>query len=330
MKRKKELFIVLTSLLVIIFSVSVAYFATQILGTGKDVSVTSADLKVVFTSGNGTIANTELEPGWTSGENTFTVKNETSSTYTYNIIIKDLLNTFVTEGFLVYKITSTDGGYNMTEFADVPKSSTATDTILAENISIAKGATHTYKVIFNYNNSDDIDQSEDMDKILTGTLYISQFDDVIVTFDVNGGKVSDTSSLTSVVKYLGTYGELPSVISRTGYIFDGWYTEKEGGTRISETSKVMSLGNQTLYAHWIGMKFIVRFDVNGGNDLNANEKELEIVYGQRYGNLPTPTREGYTFEGWFTSDEDGVQIIPETVCNIIADDHTLFAHWTKK
>ena len=174
MKGKKELIVVLTSLLVIVLSVSVAYFTTKILGTGKDISVTSADLKVIFTSGSGTINGTNIEPGWSSGENTFTVKNESNGTYKYNIIIKDLVNTFTTSGFLVYKITSPDGGYNMADFVDVPKSSTATDTVLAENISIEKGKTHTYKIIINYNNSDDVDQSADMGKTLTGKLFITK------------------------------------------------------------------------------------------------------------------------------------------------------------
>ena len=173
MKRKKELIVILSSLLVIVLSVSVAYFTTKILGTGKEISVESADLKVIFTSGSGTINGTNIEPGWTSGENTFTV-NESNGTYKYNIIIKDLVNTFVTEGFLQYKITSTDGGYNMIDFVDVPKSSTATDTILAENISIEKGATHTYKIIINYNNSNDVDQSADMGKTLTGKIFITK------------------------------------------------------------------------------------------------------------------------------------------------------------
>ncbi len=173
MKRKKELIVVLTSLLVIVLSASVAYFTTKILGSGKDVSVTSADLKVIFTSGSGTINGSNIEPGWTSGENTFTVKNESNGTYKYNIIIKDLVNTFVTEGFLVYKITSADGGYTMSDFADVPKSSTATDTVLAESISIEKGATHTYKIVINYNNSDDVDQSADMGKMLSGKIFIT-------------------------------------------------------------------------------------------------------------------------------------------------------------
>ena len=174
MKRKKELIVILSSLLVIVLSVSVAYFTTKILGTGKEISVESADLKVIFTSGSGTINGTDVEPGWSSGEDTFTVKNESNGTYKYNIIIKDLVNTFVTEGFLQYKITSTDGGYNMTDFADVPKSSTATDTVLAENISIEKGTTHTYKIVINYNNSDDVDQSEDMGKTLSGKIFITK------------------------------------------------------------------------------------------------------------------------------------------------------------
>ena len=174
MKRKKELIVILSSLLVIVLSVSVAYFTTKILGTGKDISVTSADLKVIFTSGSGTINGTNIEPGWSSGENTFTVKNESNGTYKYNIIIKDLVNTFTTSGFLVYKITSPDGGYNMADFVDVPKSSAATDTVLAENISIEKGKTHTYKIIINYNNSDDVDQSADMGKTLTGKLFITK------------------------------------------------------------------------------------------------------------------------------------------------------------
>ena len=175
MKRKKELIVILSSLLVIVLSVSVAYFTTKILGTGNEISVESADLKITFTSGSGTINGTNIEPGWTSGENTFTVKNESNGTYKYNIIIKDLVNTFVTEGFLQYKITSADGGYNMTDFVDVPKSSTATDTTLAENISIEKGATHTYKIIMNYNNSDDVDQSEDMGKLISGKIFIEKF-----------------------------------------------------------------------------------------------------------------------------------------------------------
>ena len=181
MKRKKELIVVLTSLLVIVLSVSVAYFTTKILGTGKEISVESADLKVIFTSGSGTINGTNIEPGWSSAENTFTVKNESNGTYKYNIIIKDLVNTFVTEGFLQYKITSTDGGYNMTDFTDVPKSSSARDTVLAFNINIDKGATHTYTIEIKYLESTDVDQSADMGKKLSGKIFIEKYETTLIS-----------------------------------------------------------------------------------------------------------------------------------------------------
>ncbi len=170
---KRKLFIILGSLLVVVLSVTVAYFTTEIFGSGKEVTVSSADLKIVFTSGTGTISGTEIEPGWSSGVNSFTVKNESSGVYKYNIVIKDLVNTFVTTGYLQYKITSADGGYNMSEFKDVPKSDAAKDEILAYSVEIAKGKTHSYSIEFKYLNSAN-DQSDDMGKTLSGTLYIEK------------------------------------------------------------------------------------------------------------------------------------------------------------
>ena len=174
MKKKKELIIILGSLLVVVLSVSIAYFTTTINSKNSNVSTSSAELKIVFTSGTGTIAGAEIEPGWSSGVNTFTVKNQGNGTYKYNIVIKDLINTFVTTGYLQYKITSTDGGYNMSDFTDVPKSKTAKDKVLAYSVEIAKGATHTYNVEFRYLNSTTVNQNEDMGKKLSGTLFIEE------------------------------------------------------------------------------------------------------------------------------------------------------------
>ncbi|HBP12927.1 MAG TPA: hypothetical protein DD613_02535, partial [Firmicutes bacterium] len=115
--QKKKLTLVIVSLLVVVLSVSLAWFTTQIIGKGKDVSVTSANLQIVFTDSDGALTETDIEPGW-SATKTFTIKNDTKTEYKYNIVIKDLLNTFVTEGYLQYKITSTNNGYNMTEFKD--------------------------------------------------------------------------------------------------------------------------------------------------------------------------------------------------------------------
>ena len=170
--QKKQLTLVIVSLLVVVLSVSLAYFTAQIIGKGKDVLVTSADLKIVFTDSDGAISGSNIEPGW-SDTKTFTVENNSKSEYKYNIVIKDLLNTFVTNGYLQYKITSTNGGYNMTEFKDVPKSETATDTILAYSASIDVGVTQSYTVEFVYANDENVNQNVDQNKVLSGKLFIT-------------------------------------------------------------------------------------------------------------------------------------------------------------
>ena len=171
--QRKQLTLVIVSLLVVVLSVSLAYFTAQIIGKGKDVSVTSANLQIVFTDSDGALTETDIEPGW-SATKTFTIKNDTKTEYKYNIVIKDLLNTFVTNGYLKYKITSTNGGYNMTEFKDIPKSSAPKDTILAYSVVIPNGLTQSYTIEFKYANDESIDQSDDMGKKLSGTLFITE------------------------------------------------------------------------------------------------------------------------------------------------------------
>ena len=172
--QKKQTILVVASLLVVVLSVTLAYFTAQIIGKGKNVTINSADLKIIFTDSDGSISGTNIEPGKWNVTKTFTIENKSNETYKYNIVIQNLVNTFVTEGYLQYKITSTNGGYNMTEFKDVPKSSVATDTILAKNVSIPVGATQSYTVEFKYANDENVDQSDDMGKKLSGTLFITE------------------------------------------------------------------------------------------------------------------------------------------------------------
>ena len=172
--QKKQTILVVASLLVVVLSVTLAYFTAQIIGKGKIVTINSADLKIIFTDSDGSISGTNIEPGKWNVTKTFTIENKSNETYKYNIVIQDLVNTFVTNGYLQYKITSTNGGYNMTEFKDVPKSETATDTILAYSVSISVGVTQSYTVEFKYANDESVDQSDDMGKKLSGTLFITE------------------------------------------------------------------------------------------------------------------------------------------------------------
>ena len=172
--QKKQTILVVASLLVVVLSVTLAYFTAQIIGEGKNISVTSTDLKIVFTDTDGNIEGNGITPGW-SNSKTFTVKNESNGTYKYDIIIKDLVNTFKTYKYLEYKITSTDGGYNMTDYSYLPKASTKEDVALAYEVSIDKGKTHTYTIEIKYVNDEVVDQSIDMGQSLSGTIYIREF-----------------------------------------------------------------------------------------------------------------------------------------------------------
>ena len=207
--KRKQLTLVIVSLLVVVLSVSLAYFTAQIIGKGKDVSVTSANLQIVFTDSDGALTETDIEPGW-SATKTFTIKNDTKTEYKYNIVIKDLLNTFVTEGYLQYKITSTNGGYNMTEFKDVPKSSAPKDTILAYSVSIPVGLTQSYTIEFKYVNDESVDQSEDMGKTLSGILFITEGTEqpTLLSQILNDNPTRDTRNTYNAVFTNNTTGTL--------------------------------------------------------------------------------------------------------------------------
>lgn len=147
-----------------------------------------------------------------------------------------------------------------------------------------------------------------------------------VTFDANGGSVSDGSK---TVYYGQTYGAMP-IPTKANYGFDGWYTEPSGGTRITESTLVTALVNQTLYAHWIANKFNLTYNANGGT-VASDSKELN--FGDSLGELPTPTRDYYNFLGWFTTPEEtetekGEQVF-ETTTPMQAKDLTIYARWTQ-
>ena len=80
-------------------------------------------------------------------------------------------------------------------------------------------------------------------------LYLlSTMPSFTVTFDPNGGTLNPDEESKSV-SYNEPYGTLPTPVW-SGHRFDGWFTEKDGGTKVEETTVMSSQANHTLYAHW--------------------------------------------------------------------------------
>ena len=235
--QKRQTILVVASLLVVVLSVTLAYFTAQIIGKGKDVSVSSADLKIIFTDSDGAISGSNIEPGW-SDTKTFTIENKSNETYKYNIVIQDLVNTFVTNRYLQYKITSTNGGYNMTGFKDVPKSSAPKDKILAYSVSIPVGVTQSYTVEFMYSNDESVDQSDDMGKKLSGTLFITEG-----TEDIYAGYEEGTLGYQIM-------GDNPTRNTRDTY--DAVFTNNTTGTLFTATEKNVHNTTDTTVYYYAG------------------------------------------------------------------------------
>lgn len=140
-----------------------------------------------------------------------------------------------------------------------------------------------------------------------------------VNFNANGGSVSTASKN---VESGATYGSLPTP-TRTGWTFNGWFTASSGGSKVTADTTVALGGEQTLYAQWSRNVYKVTFNANGGS-VSTSSKNVE--YGNTYGSLPTPTRKGYTFKGWYTATSGGSQITSSTTVTILAN-QTLYARW---
>lgn len=121
-------------------------------------------------------------------------------------------------------------------------------------------------------------------------------------------------------------GDAPTKASTTtaSYVFDGWSTT-EGGVLVSPLPALTSAG-ATYYAHFAEttLKYMATFDAktNGGNE------DAQVVYVEPaagVGTLPTATKTGYTFNGWYTAASGGTKITSATVPT---GDVTYFAQFT--
>lgn len=99
--------------------------------------------------------------------------------------------------------------------------------------------------------------------------------------------------------------------------------EMSGMSLVNLNGEIVPISEEEYQKHLKGISNI-SFDANGGTvDLN----EMTVYYGQKFGEMPTPIREGYIFDGWYTSSSEGDVITSDTVVDFCANT-TLYAHWS--
>ncbi len=139
-----------------------------------------------------------------------------------------------------------------------------------------------------------------------------------VTFDPDGGTFKVEGQETRVVLYGDKLGALPEV-EREGYTLEGWYTSK--GKKAEEDLKIKAPKGETFIAKWTPNDYTITFDAGEG----VADYETKVVkYGSKIGNMPSATREGYTFVCWL--DANGNEVTNKTVYKV-AGDSTFTAKW---
>ena len=142
----------------------------------------------------------------------------------------------------------------------------------------------------------------------------------IVTFDAGDGTPS-VGSMTTTNQKLSS---LPSA-SRSKHSFNGWYTEKNGGTKVT-TDTVFS-ANTTVYAHWTytggyysPVYYTLTFETNGGDKLSPVSGSYNALIDlSKY----APKRSGYAFTGWYSE-----RSLTNKVSGVyLTKDMTVYAGW---
>ena len=175
----------------------------------------------------------------------------------------------------------------------------------------------------------------------TVTLYARwEYQAKNITFDADGGIINSSGSRVPTVT-VQTQAEpldtidasrFPMPEARRYLTFVGWFTEPEGqGVQVfpsggSDPGTVFT-GDATVYACWRYDPLTIKLDCKGGtvrvDGKDVKKAAMQTQYpGVLDGELPTPTRKGYTFLGWYLS--DGTKVDDTTV---FEKDTTIYAHW---
>lgn len=120
----------------------------------------------------------------------------------------------------------------------------------------------------------------------------------------------------------GDTGKIP------GYRFDGWYTAPNGGNKYDFNTPLTN--NVTVYAHWVGNGYTVRFAGNGATGGNTPDQAFQYNIGQ---NLHRNgfVRDGYTFTGWKRADNQQAYGDGQWVTNLTTQPNgivTMVAQWS--
>ena len=170
----------------------------------------------------------------------------------------------------------------------------------------------------------------------TGNLIISAHWNYPVNytvFDANGDKIDSLSRTEYVFEDVlrSEEGYKLTALTQDGHTFDGWYQDDDDLGKTEKLIKDQTLKGAKkweLYGKLTPKEYTVTFDPNAEGASVDPTKKI-VTFDAAYDTLPTPTREGYTFEGWYLSKTEFTPANKVEATTIVKTpgDHTLYANW---
>lgn len=192
----------------------------------------------------------------------------------------------------------TDSNFVKTNFKPNTQYKVEYDIILNENIPSGYSASQTSQwgnLGFRTGTS-----SYSYTMVSGGTLHDKSGSNYTVgqTYHIQGTYTTPSDLSSAIIVF---YTARSQNSSGAGYVINGtmkniiFYETSNNYGPVTNTTTVTQTKNHTLTAMWLEKKINVRFNADGGT---VNISNKEVTYGGTYGDLPIPTRSGYTFKGW--------------------------------
>jgi len=217
--------------------------------------------------------------------------------------------------------------YNITFFlngGNLPSGATATFNInsntlvlpipLRTNFTFAGWYTHS---LFTGDSITQIPHGSIGDRLLFARWVANEFN---ITYNLDGGSMTGSIPPTFTV-------ESPMIVlpnpTRAGFTFGGWFSNSSFiGTAIASIP-TGSAGHRTLYARWTAIEYTIHFNLNGGT---MSGQPTSFTVESDMITLPTPTREGFDFRGWYLSAGFSGSAVTNIPAGSIGN-RTFFARW---
>jgi uncharacterized repeat protein (TIGR02543 family) len=141
-----------------------------------------------------------------------------------------------------------------------------------------------------------------------------------ISYNLDGGVVSTPNPTTYNVEEETIILFTPT---KTGYTFMGWYDNALYEGETINWIQSGSVGNKSLYSKWAINQYTLSFEENGGTAVI----DIKQDYNTTVVAPANPTRDGYTFGGWY---RDSQFNNPYTFSTIDAENIKVYAKWNPK